>query len=246
MKFIDTNWENRNLGIESCEIHFDENDILMNRDEIIDFINSKTQNKYKYIVFKSRIINSMILDILNSLGYTYVENQITLYLNKKDYYFSDSYKKYVDGKYGCRLASEDEFDYIISEIKKGVFRTDRIANDIAFGVDISNSRYANWAKDLCSDNNSVVYIVLKDDKPIGFEIGSFNGECYNMILSGIFTSYQKIGLGHYFQNVFLNTIFLNYDLLKTVVSINNIAILKLRQEANFKIEKINTVFIKHI
>lgn len=246
MILINTDWENKNLNVDSCEIVVGEEDLQLSESDIVDFINNNTLDKYKYIVFKTSIINLSILNAMAKLKFMYIENQLSYELKKDDYFKSDSFEKYNSESYSCsRVNNKPDFDFVVSEIIKGIYTTDRISLDNKFGIEVSNRRYANWAKNIFESNKGELFIVYNNDVPIGFEIGEFKEKHFNMILSGLFTNFQHKGVGNYWQNTFLNTIFKQCDSVKTNVSSNNMSIIKIRQKANFTITSIKTVYIKN-
>ena len=246
MKLINTEWEKMNLNIDSCEIIFDDKDALMVEDDIVKLINDNIKNNYEYIVLKTNIVTAHLFNVLQLLNFRYAENQFLLKLNKNDFYKSYAYKKFDSNEYSyMQINKTSMLDLVISEIRKGVFKTDRIAYDSCFGIDISNIRYSNWAKQILKSDHAKGYIIYKNSVPIGFEIGKKRENFFDIMLSGVFVNYQKKGVGNYWQRAFLNMIFNEYETVYTTVSSNNLAIIKVRQKANFVIEKISTVYVKH-
>lgn len=247
MEFVNALWDEKNLGLKSCEFVINREDSKLSKNEIIRFVEEHLQEDFKYIVLKTSFINEKILSIVDYFGFKYIENQFVYNLNKSEYYNSIYHLNYIDKSYTCIPVDAGIYlSSIFSEINKGIYKTDRIALDKKFGVQISNSRYSNWAKDILDNGKGVLWLIYKDDIPIGYEIGYKNRKLFEMILSGVFIEFQNKGYGKKWQNSFLNKVFNGFDSVSTVVSSNNIPIIKIRQSAGFTISKIMTVFIKHL
>lgn len=246
MQFADATWENRNLNVKTCEISFGFEDCALTKENMKHFLEECLSHEYEYIVFKTQFIDERILYITKYFGFEYIENQIELSLDKNEYYKSKCFLNYENSSFSCHIVDDDRlFSTITKEIEKGIYKTDRISIDPYFGVSVSNRRYSNWANDIFLKSNGIAWLVCSKDIPIGYEIGIGRDNTFDMLLSGLFLSFQKRGIGKIWQKSFLNEIFNSYDVVKTTVSSNNIAVIKTRQCANFAINKIASVYIKH-
>ncbi len=248
MKCVYAEWEKRNLGCNTVEFTIEKMDIQSAPETIYQWIEKKTtEYQAQYLVVKVDARYPYISQYLQSKGFTLIESQMNLRLNRKE--VMHAYEEYcnifLDVSY--KPADENDLDYIISEIKKGIFTTDRIALDPYFGVAVSNKRYALWVEDEYK-NGGNLFLSYYRERPLGFFLDRVtNNKMIRGLLGGIFSGEDNRNHGsmHIFAG---KKSFLDRGIRseKTSVSANNLQILKLQLMFGAKISNISNVHIKHI
>ena len=175
-----------------------------------------------------------------------IENQISLKLTRENAIKALEENKDFLGDISYKLADESDMQMIYSEIEKGIFKTDRIALDPKFGIEIANRRYAFWIKDALK-NGARVYLSLYENKPIGFFVSkSTQNKKSNGLLGGIFNSSENHLQGAFNSlaglKCFLDT---ETNISTTAVSSNNLDVLRLHLMFGQTITGIKNVFVKH-
>ena len=248
MKVIDAVWEIRNLGKKTIEITIERADInpfiptklLENIEEQRSYYNAK------YVVVKSDTRHPQVNIFLSKSGFILIENQIGLKLNREDAIATYENNKDLFEGVDYKLADKDDIDLIVSEIKKGIFTTDRIALDSNFGIEIANNRYALWLQDELQ-RGAIAYLTTHNGRPFGFGIIKKAGlNNIDDLLGGLFVGSENKNQGSLFKFANLKIfIDLGFDKAKTHVSSNNPNILQLHEMFGYKIINIKNVFIKH-
>lgn len=201
----------------------------------------------KYVVVKSSTRYPIEISLsLQDAGFWLIENQISLKLTRENAIKALEEHKEFLGDISYKLADESDMQMIYSEIEKGIFKTDRIALDPKFSIEIANRRYAFWIKDALK-NGARVYLSLYENKPIGFFMGKSTGaKTGEGLLGGIFNSPEAYHQGamHLLagHKSFLDG---GANVNKTFVSSNNLDVLRLHLMLGRTITGIRNVFVKH-
>ena len=187
MKCINATWEERNLGVKTIEISVEKKDAILSDKDICKNIEDFRKNyQAKYVVVKVDTKYPRISQLLQNNGYILIESQIGLKLNRED--AKDKYEQYKDMFPGIGYGRVDngQLDYVISEINKGIFSTDRIALDPYFGINVANNRYALWVQDEVQ-RGADIFFSYYNNQPIGFFLGKDLGNGnINGLLGGVF------------------------------------------------------------
>ena len=241
MKVVDANWEKENILKKTIEITFDNNEdknIIKSRvNEIID--------GYEYIVIKSPIGRIDINKYLSTIGFYFVESQLSLRRNLKQKFPNQKMLDYIEKKVSAIKISDQEkmHSEILKNIDSNMFSTDRIYLDDSFDKGASERRYKNWIA-TTFHKNELYKLVYKEDI-VGFTYGSYCNNIYRGLLGGIFTPYKDLGLGiSIIQKPIYESIKRNIKYFETKISSNNLNVLTLYQSFNFEIYKIENVFVK--
>ncbi len=242
MKVIDAYWEKKNLGMSAVEV------ILNNDDLNIDYLHfadkmHTIKKKYAYVVIKITAGSYKLINFVNDLGFKFIESQIKYSINLKRIKLSNNRGIHVNDSFSLKLVSDRKsYNYVISEIKKGVFNTDRIAIDNRFGVDVSNIRYANWLDDMFGKDESKLFILYYKGQPFGFHAGSCLNSLYQGNFGGVFVDYQKGMFGAYWSYLFIDGVKDIYEKVMFSCSSNNLKVIKLWHIFEPTIENIQYVF----
>ena len=250
MRCVYAEWEERNLGCRTIELTIEKKDTLLPMEKVLQKIeHCICEYQAQYIVVRSNTKYHRIGQYLQTQGFFLMEAQVGLKLEREN--VIDTYEKYRDlfPNVTYRSASENDLEYVVSEIQKGIFETDRISLDPYFGKTVANRRYAIWTEDTYRRGGNL-FISFYREKPMGFFLDLYEDEKKKKIkglLGGLFLNenHQHCGSMHIFVG---RMSFLDRELLmeKTSVSTNNLSILQLQLMFGSKIVSIDNVYIKHI
>ena len=248
MQIIDASWEKRNLGQDVLEIVLDSDDSKKNlnclKDELLDCIKL---HKASYVVMKFDSKDRTLLQLPFLCGFSFSETQLLFCgVLKSALIHANNVLRGKNNFYAVPKSSAEDFNFIATEIKKGLFKTDRIALDPEFGVEIANVRYANWLLDLKNSQNRLLSMVYMNKKPIGYELATFNGCEISAIHGGLLSDYQKLPIGLMEMASLVVSYEPNFKTHFVTVSSNNLPVIRGWQYFGYQITAINNVFVKHL
>lgn len=238
MQIINATWEKRNLNENVVEVLLEKND---NLNDIVDKLISLDA---EYQVVKIPIKKYDYMNILQNLGFMYIETLFNIYSNVDSYI---SVNKEVENNTIIRKANKIEIKKILDEIKEGkVFNTDRISIDPYYSIKISGMRYYNWAKDIIMDG-AEVYILSYNGNDVSFTINKcIREKTFDPILAGMLSKEINFGLGFLMDFLIFSSIKIQGGKkIITTCSSNNLPVLKLNLECGYKIKNIQYVYVKH-
>ncbi|ORU00534.1 hypothetical protein D081_1057 [Anaerovibrio sp. JC8] len=247
MKCVNATWEERNLGVKTIEVSLEKKDASLSDEDICGQIEDFRNNcQAKYVVVKTDTKYPRISQLLQKNKYLLIESQIGLKLTRED--AKEKYELYKDVFPGISYSRVDnsQLEYVMSEINKGIFTTDRIALDPFFGVNTANKRYALWVQDEVR-RGADIFFSCYNNYPIGFFLGKDlgNGNIKGL-LGGIFVGENTRNYGglYLFSSIkcFLDG---TGKVDRTMVSSNNVPILQLHLMFGRKVTNISNVFIRH-
>ncbi len=235
----------RNLGGETLEILIESGDDVMSIVSQVDLL--RARYKAEYLVVKVNTKFHKISETFQKAGFLLIENQISLRLpriealEKKNFYK----KIYQDVTFQL-IENEQDVENIKHKIKEGIFTTDRIAIDSYYGIEIANTRYANWVQDEV-DKGSLLYFVIYQNKKIGFFLSKpINNKLQYGLLGGFFLQYSDAALGSMMDYCMIcEFITSERKFMETAVSSNNLVILQLHLLFGYKIKAMTNILIKH-
>lgn len=190
MKIIDAVWEKRNLGVDTMEFEIDADD---NAQEVKKIL---SENEKDYNVVKVISGRPDLNFLVQQLGYTYIETSFNLVFDlKKQAVNLSPIQKRMSDCVAYAMMDDHDLEELFEELRKGMFTTDRIAVNPAFGVEIANKRYINWIRDERKRGTGIFKMTYK-----GYSIGFFvlrelGQDIYNSMLVGMYEKYFKSGLG---------------------------------------------------
>ncbi len=236
-------WDEPILKIPTFEIISEEDNISELDISIKSIINRF--NKF-YITLKVPIKCINTYSYLMENKFCFIESQFSINLRLSEYQQNKSRLIPIFSQLEIyKVEDETTLNYIIQEVNKGIFKTDRIALEPNFGIETSNKRYANWIIESFHNSYCDIFIALNISQPVGFSLLQRGEKVIYGLLGGIFKSYEKEG---YFPEI-LYKILLYYsnagfDNLKTNISSNNPDIFRIYQEFGGKLVSIRYVFSK--
>ncbi|MBR1741595.1 MAG: hypothetical protein IJ733_06940 [Lachnospiraceae bacterium] len=189
MRIIDAEWEKRNLGVTCYECVVEKPDKLEEVSETIPRLNERD-----YIVVRIPSVRTDVMPHFQKSGYSFMEAAILLENRLSERTFPKKMGKILEKITWEQMNSED-LKLLYNEIRKGIFKTDRIVLDPFFSKDQAAHRYECWTKDLVKGGD-IPYKVAYQGKVVGFFLnkevkqGVFDG-----LLAGTYSEYEGSGMG---------------------------------------------------
>lgn len=238
MKIVDAYWEKRNLGVSTTEFTVEDNDTI---EKIKETLNDCTSG-YQVLRLPNHL--SHFLFSVQDLGFRFVEDMFSLKNDLQpvamDHIVERLYKEICFDS-----MKNDDIEHLLNKVEHGMFDSDRVFIDPAFGASCSRKRYYNWLKDE-TERDSLFFKYMYRGRTFGFSALKNKGKgVYNAYLGGVYPEYQKSGLG---SAVFVADIVrhLGGRCVVTNVSSNNIKQIKNILKKGFIITSLSHVFIKHM
>lgn len=240
MQIVDAVWEKRNLGVDCCEIKLEQSD------RIEDFLEAINRYEKEYTVVKVPSNMPEYIFVAQENGYQYVENILSLYHNNVLPQVNSLQERLLN-QINYSVMDGEQIDKLFVKIRSGMFSTDRIAIDPEFSVAKANERYIGWLKDEIKRGTKLYEMTYKD-RAIGFfSLRDAGNGIYVAPLAGIYQDVTIPGIGiamDYFEIYETNKcggkkVFIS-------VSSNNRGAFTIPLALGFSLNRIETVFIKHL
>lgn len=238
MRIVNAVWEKKNLGVNAYELSIETGD---NIDEVKQQIENIDGD---YIVIKVPSDLSEYNSIVQGLGFLYIEDLIHVEHDLKEVERNRIIQRLYD-ETTYREMTDEDFEQLITEIKDGMFDSDRISNDPHFGKEKAANRYINWSKDLRNKGARFYAIRYRDDSTGFVVLDTKDQITYSSILGGGYQKYRKSGIG-IIQKEQEITKALGGKRVVTNVSSNNVGQFKALIMNGYKPYSIEHVFVKHI
>lgn len=238
MRIVNAVWEKKNLGVNAYELSIETGD---NIDEVKQQIENIDGD---YIVIKVPSDLSEFNSIVQELGFLYIEDLIHVEHDLKEVERNRIIQRLYD-ETTYREMTDEDFEQLITEIKDGMFDSDRISNDPHFGKEKAANRYINWSKDLRNKGARFYAIRYRDDSTGFVVLDTKDQITYSSILGGGYQKYRKSGIG-IIQKEQEITKALGGKRVVTTVSSNNVGQFKALIMNGYKPYSIEHVFVKHI
>lgn len=243
MKTIHASWELENIGADTYEITMDAQDApeLLEEEE-----RRLTKLGAEYIMVKTPVNCQKLLFGLPKLGYTYVETVFHVMIRRDEYHMPATITRFDRGLTVALRTDAEDRDRVFDLIRKGVFVSDRVSIDPAFGVAKGGNRYANWLGGML-DRGGYLYEVLKGGSPIGFFVICRKDEdTVDPVLMGLYDEQNDRGMGALLHKKTLDTCFTHgcKRLTSTIVS-NNAKVLRVYVNAGATITDTLYTYVKH-
>ena len=243
MKTVHAVWEMANLGVDAWEITAEASDTLQDlaeEDERLRGLGAE------YIVLRSPVGRQDLLFGLGGLRYTWVENVFHVMIRREEYHMPQNVARFDRGLSVKKAEEEQDRQRVYALVRQGIFRTDRVSIDPAFGPEAGGNRYANWLEGMIRGGGDL-YEVYQKEKPIGFfVIVRKDADTVDPVLMGMYDRENDRGLGTLLHKKTLDTCF-TYDckrLTSTIVS-NNPRVLRVYINAGADIPDTLYTYVKH-
>lgn len=241
MQIINATWEKRNLGVDCVEFVIDTAD---SSDEIRDKLN---QTEIEYQVAKVPVGNVKQQLLIQECGFKFYETNIQLERKIDSSHSIPRVFSRFTKDVTYRDATNEEIEKLLEEVADGrMFITDKVAQDPFFSPELSGRRYSLWARDIISRGAKTVVGIFKGEIA-SFTIYEIKDRYYHAFIGGMLGNYRNRGLGFMPLYVTAEHIFdAGGGLLKTGVSSNNPAILKLQLLFGARITEMTNIYVKHV
>lgn len=244
MKVTDCVWEIDNLGVKTCEVVC-ENDEIIEERELNDL-----EKTFKYIVVKVSKGLFRNFEILSKNGYIFNEAQLSVSKQFKNFVSNDKLVNYCLNKtYLSKCNDKTELDFVLDKMN-GVFDTDRIAINPNFGIDLGNKRYRNWIDGEFGNSNFYLYRIMSNDSCVGFCSFKKHESYIDYQLGGLFDGYRNSGLGLIIPLCPYKHMLLSEGMeklcCKTKISSNNPNVVNCYLYCGYRIDEVCYVFTKNL
>ena len=244
MKVTHAVWEKANIGVDAWELALEPTDTAeMVAEEEKRIIAEGAQ----YIVVKIPVNCPELIFGLPKLGYHFVEMVFHVMIRRSDYHMPDIIARFDRGLTVVERTEKEEQERVYALIRQGVFHSDRVSVDPAFGVEKGGNRYANWLKGMI-ERGGFLYEVMKGDKAIGFfVIVRKDDDTVDPVLMGMYDEANDRGMGALLHKKTMDTCFTHEckRLTSTIVS-NNAKVLHVYVNAGATITDTLYTYVKHI
>jgi hypothetical protein len=241
MKIIDAKWEKRNLGVECTEFE------IISEENIAEARNIIQKYRTEYQIAKVPVGNVEMQLMLQEQGFRFYETNFQL---ERKIGTSESlpriYSRF-EKDITFRDATNEEIEGILEEVAVGdMFTTDKVALDPYFSPELSGRRYSLWARDILNTGAKTV-VGLYREKVVSFTIYETKDQYFQAFIGGMINGYKNKGLGFIPLHVTAKHISqAGGGILRTGVSSNNPAILRLQLSFGAYIRSMTNVFVKHL
>lgn len=242
MEIREAVWEKRNLDKKVVEID-------MQSEDFSDFLSQveDLEFNYEYIVVKIPTGNLKLLFDLQAMGYFFAEALIRCRINVNEFELKPLYQRIMKVT-SVRLATPFEQEFIVEQVKREMFVTDRVSLDPKFGTRLGARRYVGLIQDELGAGAHLYSINFRGDCA-GFYIlrekpKSVSGYVAN--LGGIFPKFQNVGLG-IVMNIFeiQSVANLGGSFIETTFSSNNRGALATHLKLGYTLLEQKYVLVKH-
>lgn len=227
MKTVHAVWERKNLGRDAWEVTLDKKD-MTDVQSVIDALHAP-QFDGCYVCVKLPVGNLHMVHALEDDGFRFLETQLHLVaaLEPSDVMRYGESADHIPVEERVVPKTREDWGAIIEKITPGMFDTDRIALDPAFGPDVACQRYRGWCWDLFDNPKSVLKVLSINGQDSYFNIYLLDhgSDGYDGIIGGGFSEHKNTGLG---ALMCAKTMF-EKGKYKTSVSTNNFPVLKIHQ-----------------
>lgn len=239
MKITHAVWEKRNLGKDTMEFEVEPADPL---EETVKTI---LENEKQYNVVKVPVGDLQLNRALCENGYVYIESMMKIINDFSGNSVSPIQQRICD-EISYDVMNSDDLNELFRELKKGIFKTDRIAIDPEFSVETANKRYENWIRDEI-ERGTTVFKELYHNEVINFFLcRKISGNIYSPFLGGTYEKYINKGIG-------IPCMLKSVEICRAIgakrlvssVSTNNPAALRGNLTVGYRVEDVKHVFVKH-
>lgn len=239
MKIVDAAWERRNLGVTCAEI------TLESKDAEADIRSALARLQVQYLVVRVPAGRFDLMSCLSKLGCSFIEAIIHVTRRIDDLELSGIQKRLAEA---VTYAPMDESDLqnLWTEIRKGMYDSDRISLDPYFAKGQAGERYIGWIQDEIARGADVYKLTFKNQSIGYFTMKDLGQGTYWPFLAGMYESHRNSGLG--FNIVYQSMCEVaarGGNLVSTYISTNNDSAIRLHANMAYRFEEVTYVFVKH-
>lgn len=237
MKIVDAFWEKKNLGVDTLEVTFEHNDSIEDTEQLLKSI------KAEYIVLKIPTDLTDLILVVQNNGYRYIEDMIHFVNYLPNIQMTPLERRLFDSIKTEKMTDTD-MEFLYTEIKNGLFDSDRIYLDPFFNQEVAQTRYINWIKDEKMRGTEFLKNTYKQNTIGFFALKEIDCGHYASFIGGVYKEYRTLSMGTYAK--------LQDEVKKrggkkisTSVSTNNITQIRALSTKGYIPEAITHTFIKH-
>ncbi len=239
MQIVDAYWEKRNLGVSTQECIIEADDSV---ETVILNINELSAD---YQVIKAPVGRIELYSELQKQGFTFAETSFEISHSLKEMPVSMMMKRLKDA-ISYSVVNEKDMIEVRSQIRKGMFISDRVYLDPMFSPEQAANRYVGWMEDEEKRGSLFFNFEYKKEK-IGFMCCRMTEKrILNSMLGGVYASNSAMPFGSALMTKQLD-IAKDLGAVKFVthISSNNLQVVRVYSSFGYVVERINYVFIKH-
>lgn len=242
MKIVHAVWERKNLGMDAWEVTLDKRDMA----DVPRVIEALHDSQYGgcYVCVKLPVGNLRMVHALEDDGFRFLETQLHLVeaLEKSDVMKYGETAGTLPVEERVVPKTREAWGAVIEKITPGMFDTDRIALDPAFGPEVSCHRYQHWCWELFNNPKSILQVASLEGQDVYFNIFVLKQgpDDYDGVIGGTFPEHKNAGIG---ALVCSKAVF-SKGKYRTAVSTNNLPVVKIHQHLGRIISSERYVFRK--
>lgn len=239
MKVVDAVWEKRNLGVNTQEI------TILASDSIEEVEKTLKTLSAEYQVVKIPTGNTKVMWKLEDMGFRYIETIVHVENSLKNLELKGIPKR-INDELTYELMNQKDRNQMFEEIRKGMFKTDRVALDSNFSLQQANNRYIGWISDEI-EKGTEVFKYIYHNQTIGFfTFKEIARGVYYPFLAGIYKQYQNSPVGMiYLYKPLEEAKKRDAKFVSTYISMNNSNAVRLHVQFGFEFKNIINVYVKH-
>lgn len=228
MNVVHAEWEYRNLGVVCFEITVEQADSFESVHAAILSLD------VQYLVVRVPCGCSEVLDRLQGVGLRVVETVFRCEHNGR-FPFTSTQQRLLSAC-DAEVMSSSDMECLRNEISDGMFTDDRVSNDAVFKKAASRNRYWNWVTDEVGRGGSVYKVSCKQQAIGFFCLSSISGNRASVLLSGLYSSHRRSGIGYVPHCLGVQTAVGNgASRVITTVSANNAAAMSLHMQMQHRV-----------
>lgn len=241
MVIVEKPWEIKNLGLSSVEYIINPKDAFND----IDFAEIE-RSDFDYKICRLHATQMDIAYKLQNMGFQFAETTVALECRLKDHFIAPVYEKYVE-MVDVKEADRNDLDYIVEEIKLGMYDNDRVALDPNLGVERSRTRFSNWLQQEYVSGVTKICLLYMKNEPFGyFAVKSLSEKEASSIQAGLFHNFRDSGMG--FATLLFPMLVAKQDgkrKITTEVSSNNVISVKTHLSVGYHVTDLKYVLVRH-
>ncbi len=242
MRTIDAFWDTRSLGIPCMELEFEPGDGKGEVDQAL-----ADCGDYGYVAAKVPAGEVAVARRLQEEGFSFAEASVELAIDLSEVAVPRIVGR-LEQSVSSRQVSGEEAEGVLSQVREGMFDTDRVYLDPLFESGLAARRYVNWIQDELGCGASLHAVSYKCDD-VGFYVYKERVpgvEAYPF-LAGLYNDWKASGLG-------TNVVVLEplreaqrrgCRRIRTSVSSNNLPILRAHELLGYRVSAMTYVFVRH-
>lgn len=238
MRIFEASWEYRNLGVVTYEGE------IVSSDSPEDVHDSLASLPDGYHVMKVPVGEIELMFALEEAGFSFIETSLRVHHNLRLTEPAGLLKRLI-GASSLKILNKAGIYRVEQEIRKGIFRTDRVSLDPRINSERAALRYLNWLRDELEKGAHVHELSVSGRRAGFFLLRIGEDGVAHSVLSGLYDSSKTPGLG----GLLLYWILTEASRRATAglwshISTNNPAVVKTHLDQGFAIEQINYVYVR--